>query len=519
MISPNARRVAATVGIDAPFLGHVGRLSRYNPSVRSGWARTPEEHMSRIVLAGYNLDADVIAELVRACPESPDLTPETLSAAYARISRDARPVDALRRLAREDVARARQSNQRIVFGLGHHSVAEHAVFNFDVIDVSRLAIESLEAHRLASYTEKSQRYVRLGRDFLVPDEWAAAGLGDAYRDYVLGAFDRYQRILDALVAAGIDAKLAGEDARYVLPLGVLGQLGMTLNARSLEHVILRLSGSPLAEVRDLGTRLLELARPIAPSLLRYMDPGPYDLMRGADIAAAVRDVFGGAPCRQPVADADDIPCVRLIDATPDGDARILAALALPALEGDLTEALARVQRLGEGARRRLFEGATDRMGIHDALPREFEHGVMTFELVMSAAAFGQFKRHRMASLTWLPYDPSLGLTIPPAIAQAGLSDLLHQMDSEARTLVGRLGADHPAAAYAWTNAHRRRTVLTTNLREFYHISRLREDEHAQWDIRYLVGAMSGEARRAFPVCASLLGGKDLVATRLAEGRG
>lgn len=467
--------------------------------------------MFRIVLAGFNLDADVLAELARHSPTPTVLTPESLSAAYARISRDARPVDTLRRLAREDVAQARASNQRIVFGLGHHSVAEHAVFNFDVIDVSRLAIEALEAHRLASYTEKSQRYIRLGRDFLVPDEWTTAGLGDAFRDYVLRGFDRYQRLLDALTASGADPKLAGEDARYVLPLATLGQLGMTLNARSLEHVILRLAGSPLAEVRDLSARLLALAKPVAPSLLRYMDPGPYDLCRGDDIATAVRELLPGPPA------SGDVPDVSLVNSTPDGDARILAALALGALGGDLPAAFDRVRTLGEAGQRRLFDAATHRMGIHDALPREFEHGVMTFDLVLSAAAFGQFKRHRMTSLTWLPYDPDLGLTVPPAMAGAGLADLLHEADADARSLVARLGAGHPAAMYAWTNAHRRRAVLTTNLREFYHISRLREDEHAQWDIRALVGAMSAHAHRAFPVCAGLLGGKDRVGKRLESG--
>jgi thymidylate synthase ThyX len=123
----------------------------------------------------------------------------------------------------------------------------------------------------------------------------------------------------------------------------------------------------------------------------------------------------------------------------------------------------------------------------------------------------------MASLTWLPYDPALGLTVPPSLSAAGLEGVLRDADADARDLAGRFGADRPAAAYAWLNAHRRRAILTTNLREFYHISRLREDEHAQWDIRALVGAMSDAVRRAFPVCAALLGGKDRVGARLKTG--
>jgi len=84
-----------------------------------------------IILAGYNLDNETINQLVSGEEVSPEaLTPETISAAYARISRDSRPVNELRAVAREDVAKAKKSAKTIVFGLGHHSVAEHAVFNF-----------------------------------------------------------------------------------------------------------------------------------------------------------------------------------------------------------------------------------------------------------------------------------------------------------------------------------------------------------------------------------------------------
>ena len=72
------------------------------------------------------------------------MTPETLSASYARISRDPRSVDKLRAVARTEVAKARRSNRNIIFKMGHHSIAEHAVFNFDILGVSRLALEEIE---------------------------------------------------------------------------------------------------------------------------------------------------------------------------------------------------------------------------------------------------------------------------------------------------------------------------------------------------------------------------------------
>jgi thymidylate synthase ThyX len=62
--------------------------------------------------------------------------------------------------------------------------------------------------------------------------------------------------------------------------------------------------------------------------------------------------------------------------------------------------------------------------------------------------------------------------------------------------------------YVLTNAHRRRTLLKVNAREFYHISRLREDATAQWDIRRTAGAMSRLAREVMPLTCLLIGGKD-----------
>ncbi len=69
-----------------------------------------------------------------------------------------------------------------------------------------------------------------------------------------------------------------------------------------------------------------------------------------------------------------------------------------------------------------------------------------------------------------------------------------------------------AAPYVLTNAHRRRVLIFTNLRELYHIARLRMDATAQWDIRRLAAAMAEAARGAMPLAAQLLAGKDMFET-------
>ena len=261
----------------------------------------------RIVLAGYNVDADVIGELKRAAPPRADVTPETLSAAYARISRDPRPADELRAAARAEVEKARRSNRNIIFGMGHHSVAEHAVFNFDVIGVSRLAIEDIERFRLCSFTEKSQRYIKLGEDFVVPAEVREAGLEGLFASAIRRQNALYHRLYERLrphvFARNADAARdprnhsvldgwAKEDARYVVSLAAQGQLGMTLNARNLELLIRRFASKPLAELREIGSRLHALAREVAPSIILFTEGAEFDAETLRDVGRRVRAAAG-----------------------------------------------------------------------------------------------------------------------------------------------------------------------------------------------------------------------------------
>jgi thymidylate synthase ThyX len=135
--------------------------------------------------SGRNVD-EVVLEELRKGNNSEEVilaaTPEVLSAAYARISRDPRPVDELRADARTEIEKSRKSTENIIFSMGHHSVAEHAVLNFDLMGLSRLAVEALEQHRLCSYTEKSQRYIALKGDYVAPDEIKGKPSEKEFRD-------------------------------------------------------------------------------------------------------------------------------------------------------------------------------------------------------------------------------------------------------------------------------------------------------------------------------------------------
>jgi hypothetical protein len=115
----------------------------------------------------------------------------------------------------------------------------------------------------------------------------------------------------------------------------------------------------------------------------------------------------------------------------------------------------------------------------------------------------------MATLTAQDYDPVLGVTMPPTIEAIGAGrefrELIARTNATYETLLPKAG---PAATYVLTNAHRRRVLLKVNVRELYHISRLREDPTAQWEIREAAGRMSELARKEMPLSCMLLGGKD-----------
>lgn len=515
----------------------------------------------RIVLAGHNVDADLLrrmkkeilepaahgweerrldamseaelraqaAELQRRAAdfiERDNLTPEPISASYARISRDPRPIDELRAIARLEVEKARKSNQTIIFGYGHSSVAEHASFNIDVIGVSRYAVEEIQKFRLLAYTEKSQRYILLEDDFVIPEEIEKAGLKGLFIRTIKAQNACYHALYEKLrpwvfeqnpeLAAGRKNHKtlegwAKEDARYIVSFATESQIGMTLSARSLEHVISRCASHPLAEIREYGRRLHESVEGVAPSLVKYTDPTEYNIHTRARLKETAAGVFGetgedAKPAPPLFAEKD----VSLVDATPDADALVAAALLHSSSGEAMSRCHAAARGMNEEERARFIASTFRLMRGHDAVLREFENVRCVFEVTLSAACFGQLKRHRMSTLNAQPYDVSLGVAMPQAIAEAGAAPEFEAAVEETNAAYEKIAAQTPAAApYVLTNAHKRRALFASNARELYHVSRLREDPHAQWDIRDKATQMIRLAKKAMPATMQLAVGKHL----------
>lgn len=451
----------------------------------------------KVLLAGYNLDTDVINELKSQNSQRQDVTPETLSASYARISRDPRPIDELRKVARSEVEKARKSNSAIIFKMGHHSIAEHAIFNFDLIGISRLALEEVEKFRLCSYTEKSQRYQKLEDDFLVPDEIKGEGEGVSCEGDFVELIKKQNKFYHQMIEAGVEP----EDARYGTSLATLGQVGLTVNARNLEFMLRRFASSSLAEVWELGQQMYKLIHEIAPSIILFTQANDYDQKTYREIKGARDWGLGTGEIKLDVS---------LVDYTPEGDAKISAALLHCSSNLSYQESLAKAKSMSDEEKKNFIKTCFQYAEFYDRPPREFEYADLTYELIISAACFAQLKRHRMATLTVQPYDPKLGVMIPPGIKKAGLESEFNEIINITNQIFEKVNnVTLLVAQYLLTNAHRRRVLFKTNVRELYHVSRLREDQHAQWDIQIITSKMCELAKQVMPYTTMFVGGKDV----------
>jgi flavin-dependent thymidylate synthase len=467
----------------------------------------------RVILAGHNVDLDALKEYKK---RNVLLTPESISAAYARISRSPKSIDTLRENARHEVAKARASNRNIIFEMGHHSVAEHAVFNFDILGISRRAIEEFERFRLCSYTEKSQRYVTLKGDYVVPVELKDKKLRREFIKTVHLQNRLYSQLFDKIKIYNFSKSpdqvkndkdrrllenLAKEDARYVLSLATQTQVGATINARNLELMIRRFASHQLAEMRELGKKLFDIVKRISPSIILFYQANNYDAKTYGDIGEHVREIDKLKIVRS-VAD------VELVAHTRGGDEKVLAAMLFRTTGKEYSSCLCAVKQMSKRKKVELFKKACAHLELYDVMLREFEYADLTYALVVSAGCFGQLKRHRMASIVWSDYDPALGVTVPESVRAVGGGKSFDELMERVNELYYRIEKSLPGiGTYILTNAHRRRVFMKVNLRELYHISRLREDPTAQWDIRNISHKMSILAKRTMPVTTSLLGGK------------
>lgn len=144
---------------------------------------------------------------------------------------------------------------------GHESLIEHASATFEISGISRACSHQLVRHRLASYSQESQRYVDMSDpEWALPSAIAENPKAQAIWD---GFADQVEATYQSLRELGVRK----EDARFALPNATATRIIVTMNFRELLHMFrIRISREAQWEIRDVCVRMLELVYPIAPSV-------------------------------------------------------------------------------------------------------------------------------------------------------------------------------------------------------------------------------------------------------------
>jgi len=465
-----------------------------------------------------------------------ELSPETIAVAFAKTSRSP---ESFREIAAglSDETSA-QFHEKWVVGYGHASVAEHAVLHLAIENVSRLAVESIESNRLASYTEKSTRYQKWGReDFYIPPELDGHPLREGYIQTCQFLFDTYAKSLGSIremvehqspprlgeTGEAHDRRIRSQYAdvcRFLLPAASLANLGMTANARELENAIRKMGAHPLAEVRQIGEEIKRVAQGEVPTLVKYAEASSYltsvmrspkspDFDKPRQRESSDSDMPAHRECGEEkvlmgsVVSSTD--WCQLVDYDPDGETKVLAAALYRFGNMPYAQALQTVRSAPELERAQLAESLLGRLSRYDLPLRELEHTCYTFDLVLDQGAYAEFKRHRMMTQTPQALTAWLGYALPRRIAEAGFEvPYRSAMQAAAKTYERMADWNPHVAAYVVPNAFNRRVLFTMNLREAFAFCQLRAAANAHFSIRRVALRVAEEIYRVHPLFAKYI---------------
>ena len=420
----------------------------------------------------------------------------------------------------DDLALARQKakefHEKWVVGYGHASVAEHAVAHLAIEDVSILASKIIEDTRLASYTEKSTRYVVFDRDkfYREPRVMASrhARLYEATCEFLLETYTRLtDRVLEAVkretprqekqTERGYEAACRAKTCdilRYVLPAATLTNIGMTVNGRLLEHLITKLLSHPLEESRQIGALMKSEAEKIIPTLIKYADRNAYMVETHQAIEVLASEQFAGcAP--------EDVPDVLLVRYPEDAEDQLVAAILYGYSAHPFRQVLERAQKLSGEEKARVIDEYLSRRGKHDQPLRALEHLSYTFDILVDFGAFRDIQRHRIATQTPQELGPVHGHSSPPEIERYGLLGEYEECMTRARSAFDEIARDFPREApYVLPLAFKKRVLFTWNLREIHHFVQLRSAKQGHISYRQIAQQVFHEVERIHPLLAKYI---------------
>jgi thymidylate synthase (FAD) len=229
------------------------------------------------------VEANLKVKLIAHTPEPEKLIASAAKLCYSRVGID----DIMENLTEENI----QKFLNMLLSIGHESPIEHISFTFAVEGVSRALTHQLVRHRIASYSQQSQRYVKLEQfQYVVPPSIEA--IPEA-KELFIKTMENDQKVYNELVdmlleghikklveegysedkAKKMAEKMAIEDARYVFPNACETKIVFTMNARTLYNFFRhRCCNRAQWEIRRMADEMLKEVRKVCPTIFKNIGP-------------------------------------------------------------------------------------------------------------------------------------------------------------------------------------------------------------------------------------------------------
>jgi len=478
--------------------------------------------------------------------------PEIQAYAMAKYSRSALSMkESLKEINQQ---KAEKFLNTFYFQYGHRSIADLAHIALAIEKLSILAAIAVADEQRWDGQERSTRYQDFNKSgYFTPDFGDDSTARSLYRETIDGLFAEYQSLSEQMFQylAGITPKPAEmkqegyertlrarafDISRYLLPLATNTSLGEIVNARTLESQVSHLLSHTHKEVRHLGELLkqaalspaynvnqeslcelvsqIRAAAPeladraerellrevrVAPTLVKYADPNPYEMETRRELRQAASDLMGSSPIAPS-------PVVDLLDDEPL-EVELATTLLYEHSDYPYRQIRDAVEAAGEKLRREIIDLGLRHRGKHDELLRPFCAGQrFRFDILMDIGGFRDMHRHRRCVQVGQEFTIRHGYDIPEELQAAGVQGRYDVIMQRAANAVAQLGISQPAEArensqYAIPLGFGKRTLFKMDFAEAVYIAELRSGPAGHISYRRVAYAMYEAVAQKYPALA------------------
>jgi thymidylate synthase ThyX len=478
--------------------------------------------------------------------------PEVQAYAMAKYSRSAL---SMRESLKEITAqKAEKFLNTFYFQYGHRSIADLAHIALAIEKLSILAAITVADEQRWDGQERSTRYQDFKKSgYYVPDFIGDEQAQSLYRNTMDGLFEVYQALSQRTYEYLVEITPRPEDmkpdayertvrarafdiARYLLPLGTNTSLGEIVNARTLETQIAHLLSQAHAEVRNLGELLKKAALSpaynvnhdaleelvgeirevspelaakaeeqllkevrVAPTLVKYANPNPYEIETRRALRQAAVEVIGKT----------QIAPSKLVDLLDEEslEVELASTLLYEHCHYPYRQVRQAVQAAGEKIRREIIDLGLRGRGAHDEMLRPFSAGQQfRFDILMDIGGFRDMHRHRRCIQIGQGFTTRHGYDTPPEIDAAGARGGYDAAMKNAALAVEQI-ARRPGeetvenSQYVIPLGYRKRTLFKMDFAEVVYISELRTGPAGHMSYRSVAYAMYEAVARKYPALA------------------